>query len=91
MSKRNRSNESNFDRGWGSDKRLQVSRQNDGTLKEYTSLPTGSPPPGPGFTGVPDYKRSGFTFWWRIIPLIAGIFLCAWLRPMFSALVNAVV
>ena len=91
MSPRDRSNESIFDRGWNSDRPMKVSRQDNGELREYTFRPKGEPSPGPGFHGEPSHSRPGFTFWWKVIPLIAGIFLCAWLRPMFSALWNAIV
>ena len=90
MSPRDRSNESIFDRGWNSDKPMKVSKQNDGSIKEFTFRPKGEPAPGPDFYGEPSHSRPGFTFWWRIILVLVGIFLCAWLRPMFSALVNAV-
>ena len=91
MTKRHdRSNESIFDRGWGSDRPMRISRQDDNTLVEHTTLPRGEPSPGPGFIGVPHRYRPGYTWWFRAIALVAGIFLCAWLRPMFGALVSAI-
>ena len=90
MTKRNRSNESNFDRGWGSGKPMKTFTTRDGTRMEGISLPKGVPPP-PGSIGRVDRNVPGYIWWVRIVSLIAGIFLCAWLRPLFGTLENAVV
>jgi len=89
VTKRNRSNESNFDRGWGSDRRMRTFTARDGTRMEGISLPKGEPPP-PGSIGRADRYIPGYIWWTRIVALIVSIFLCAWLRPMFIGLVNAV-
>ena len=52
------------------------------------SRPVGATKPEKYDHSYSDRRRPGYIIY--ILALVPAIFLCAWLRPMFSALANAV-